>query len=271
MDISIYQKHLKYSISSTVFNGGEVNVYVPVTFLDFKNPMTIVANLKTSNDIMGLLLVVDALRAEDPKVRLSARIPYVPYGRQDRVCNRGEALSIRVMANLINSCGFESVKVDDPHSDVTPALIDNVVIRDQLEICKTAIPMVRGALGSKNQDGSSSPLVLVSPDAGSNKKITSVCKYFNMPYFIRADKTRNLQTGEITNTVVYASNLTGKTCVIVDDLCDGGRTFIELAKELKAKGASKIALIVSHGIFSKGKEPLEEYIDYIYAYNDWTK
>ncbi len=101
--------------------------------------------------------------------------------------------------------------------------------------------------------------------------MATICKELGFSSFIRADKSRNMATGQITETVVYADDLTGKACVIVDDLCDGGRTFIELAKVLRAKGAAKIALVVTHGIFSKGKEPLNKYIDYTYALHDWTK
>jgi ribose-phosphate pyrophosphokinase len=98
-------------------------------------------------------------------------------------------------------------------------------------------------------------IVLVSPDAGANKKTFEVAKYFSTN-FIRADKLRDLTTGQIKETIVYADDLTGKTAVILDDICDGGRTFIELAKVLKAKGAAKVILFVTHGIFSAGLDPL---------------
>jgi ribose-phosphate pyrophosphokinase len=268
MTIKIGQKQYGQDVSTMVFNGGEVNVKVPVAFLDFKAPMFIVAVLKTSDDVMAMLLTANALRAHDPEVSLYAKIPYIPYGRQDRVCNIGEAFSVQVMAQLINSCNFTKVLTDDPHSEVTTALINNVVVRDQTEVFKTALPMVRGALGL-NGGATGDAVTLVSPDAGSNKKMGAICKEFGFTSFIRADKTRDMATGNILETVVYADDLSGQTCIIVDDLCDGGRTFIELAKVLKARGAAKVALVVTHGIFSKGKAPLEEYIDYIYAYNDW--
>lgn len=266
MTIRIGQKQYGQSVSTMVFNGGEVNVQVPVELLDFSKPMTIIALLKTSDDVMAMLLTVNALRAHDPEVVLHARLPYIPYGRQDRVCNVGEAFSVQVMAQLINSCTFNTVTTDDPHSEVTTALINNVIVRDQTEIFKTALPMVRGALGLNGGN-----VTLVSPDAGSNKKMGSICKEFGFTNFIRADKTRDMATGNILETVVYTDDLYGQVCVIVDDLCDGGRTFIELAKILKARGAAKVALAVTHGIFSKGKSPLNEYIDFTYALHDWTK
>ncbi len=63
----------------------------------------------------------------------------------------------------------------------------------------------------------------------------------------------------------------GKYCVIVDDICDGGRTFIELAKTLKEGGAQRVVLYVTHGIFSKGIYPLEKYIDEVYTTNSFPQ
>jgi ribose-phosphate pyrophosphokinase len=93
--------------------------------------------------------------------------------------------------------------------------------------------------------------VLVSPDAGSNKKVANVAKYLNNISgqdicVVRADKLRNVATGQIIETTVYADDLTGKECYIIDDICSKGGTFCALAKVLKAKGASKVYLVVSH-------------------------
>ena len=106
----------------------------------------------------------------------------------------------------------------------------------------------------------------VIPDAGANKKTAKIASYFGHSSFIRADKLRNLSTGDILETVVYGDVVGNIT--IVDDLCDGGKTFIELAKVLKQKGAEKINLYVTHGIFSKGTYPLYTAgIDYIITTN----
>ena len=73
-------------------------------------------------------------------------------------------------------------------------------------------------------------------------------------------------TGNITKTTVLHDDFGGKDCVIVDDICDGGRTFIELAKVLKERGAGKIGLFVTHGIFSQGVGVLfDNGIDFIYT------
>jgi ribose-phosphate pyrophosphokinase len=109
---------------------------------------------------------------------------------------------------------------------------------------------------------------LISPDAGSNKKIYDLAKsigYTNE--IIRCDKLRDIPTGQIIETIVYKDDFDGKDAIIVDDICDGGKTFIELAKVLKQKNVGKIYLVITHGIFSQGFEGLASYVSGIYTTN----
>jgi ribose-phosphate pyrophosphokinase len=77
---------------------------------------------------------------------------------------------------------------------------------------------------------------LISPDAGSNKKIFDLAKSIGYDgEIIRCDKLRDISTGNIIETIVYKDDLNGMDCLIVDDVIDGGRTFIELSKILKQK------------------------------------
>lgn len=223
------------------FGGGEQHIkFDPATPTD--HPLTILLRYTQDTDIIKLSLIVDALRNLGCK-NLHLKIPYFPAARQDRVCVKGEPLSVKVYADLINAMKFDSVTVFDPHSDVTPALINNVKVVDNTNF-------VYDVISSQNYLDSMKRSVLVSPDAGSNKKVANVAKYLfkrvlNLPV-IRADKLRNVATGEIIETTVYADDLSGKECYIVDDICSKGGTFCALAKVLKEKGASKVYLLVSH-------------------------
>tara|TARA_R110000765_G_scaffold304395_3_gene398398 strand:- start:183 stop:845 length:663 start_codon:yes stop_codon:yes gene_type:complete len=217
--------------------------------------------LRTPEDVMKLLMVKDALDQQLNAGLVSLNMPYIPYARQDRVCNFGEAFSLKVFCNLINSCNFETVWVQDPHSDVAPALLNNIAITSSSSIVESDRHVWRKYEGA----------TIISPDAGANKKVASLCKVLGKDTFIRADKVRDLSTGQITSTVVYCDDLKGQDCLIVDDICDGGRTFIELGKALKAKGAGNVGLYVTHGIFSKGKEVFDNSIDDVYSHNDWTE
>ena len=113
--------------------------------------------------------------------------------------------------------------------------------------------------------------VLVSPDAGSNKKTAEIAKYFNHENFIRADKLRNLETGEILETIVYCDDFHGRDVCVVDDLVDFGRTFLDLSKACKEKKCGRFILYVTHGIFSGGFDHLFTSIDEIFTTNSYRE
>lgn len=118
---------------------------------------------------------------------------------------------------------------------------------------------------------------IIAPDKGAEHKLLLVAHslYQNnedIKYLI-ANKVRDSATGKILSTEIEG-DVQGKNCIIIDDICDGDATFIELAKVLKAKGAADLYLYVTHGIFSKGLLPLKEYFKHIYCYHtflpDWV-
>lgn len=203
--------------------------------------------------IVQLLLLTDALKRAGA-VNIDLLIPYFPGARQDRVCNPGEALSVKVYAGLINALQFSSVTVFDPHSDVTAALLDRVNVVKNHTLAKRVI----SSLGSD--------ITLISPDAGANKKIFELSAFLGGVPVVRADKIRDVRDGKIIATEVFAESLHSATCVIVDDICAGGRTFIELAKKLKQKGAERIVLLVSHYEGSANEDALRQSgIDAVYC------
>lgn len=251
------------------FPGGEIGIKFNMEDYKFSIPHSdgknqfIVSRIQNSDDIMQLVMVKNALDNFNKAFYYKTHLimPYVPYARQDRVCVNGEPFSLKAFATIINSLGFASVKVFDPHSDVVAGVINNVQVVSQLHIiCMYQDFFKVGASG-----------IFVSPDAGANKKTAELAKYFSHGRFIRADKLRDLATGEIKETIVYDNDLTGLSVIIADDICDGGRTFIELAKVLKSKGASKVTLYVTHGIFSKGTDVLfKNGIDEIYTTDSYS-
>lgn len=219
------------------FSGGERHLRLPL----YEVFDSAVVRIQSSDDVMRLALLADIV---DP-TKVDLVIPYLPYARQDRRCTPGEAHSLRVFAKILNVLKFHSVKVYDPHSIVAEALIDNLVVVPQDDVIALNKNLVE-FIGAPST-------VLVSPDAGALKKIYAVGKRFNNSRIVCADKERNLRTGEIIRMTVndpYGS-LVGKNALIIDDICDGGRTFIELANVLKENGASSVELYVTHGIFSK--------------------
>jgi ribose-phosphate pyrophosphokinase len=241
------------------FSGGEEHIRLSEDVNG--ESIYITAKIKSSKDLVRLLMLNDAIRRGMPE-SVICYIPYFPYARQDRVCNDGEAHSLKVFANMINSCKFDLVEVADPHSDVVEAVVDNLAIIKQSTIFDMYIK------GNLNMD--KHVYTLVSPDAGATKKINNVAKAMECSYIVEASKVRDTATGNIIETKVNDS-VVGCHCLIVDDICDGGRTFIELAKKLKEGGAKTVSLYVTHGIFSKGLTPLMEHIDHVYTTNTMCK
>lgn len=240
-----------------IFPGGEVHVKISECILDEikECPVTITARIGSSDDLMKLLLLTDALKRAGAW-SISLIMPYLPYARQDRVMVPGEPLSIKVFANIINDQMYHQVVCFDAHSDVGPALIDNYV-------GITNHKFVTEVLKDKKD------YYIVSPDAGAEKKVLKVVQAVNyQDEIVYCSKIREVSTGKILRADVNGfSNLHNKDCYIIDDICDGGGTFILLAKALKKLNAGKVNLIVSHGIFSKGL-PLEG-IDEVYCTNSF--
>lgn len=246
------EEHKEIEVKKFNFPCGEMHIQIknwPITGDEFDQEF----EFKKNEDIIELFLKVDAMKRLGMTLR-TLTIPYVPFSRQDRVNVKGECFSLAVFADFINSLGAKKVVVVDPHSDVTPALIKNCAVVHQHEIFA---PMFK----DKND------FFLISPDGGALKKIYKLAALVDSIGVIECSKNRNVKTGEITGVKVYTDgrNMAGVDCYIVDDICDGGRTFIEIAKELKKLNCGKIILMVTHGFFTKGLEVFDDLIDEIYT------
>jgi ribose-phosphate pyrophosphokinase len=198
--------------------------------------------------------------------------------RSDRKFETGSVNYIKeVLAPIINMQNFSSVTVLDAHSDVTEACLTNYRKETNAELVLFAM---RDYFPVGEVDFSK--IRLISPDAGALKKVYDAAERIGYKEeIIIASKHRDVVSGKITHTEVPISvNDADKNFFILDDICDGGRTFIEIAKAIKMKQSissavhpdnhGKIYLIVTHGIFSAGLKPLNEYFDGIYTTNSYV-
>ena len=244
-------------VRTFVFPGGEVQVQC-AALPDRVREVRIDADLRCSDDIMALLLVTDALRrVMSPRTPLHLRMPYVPYARQDRVCNPGEALSARVFCALINAQGYDSVTIVDPHSDVVGALIDRV------SIIQPGAP----ASALRDRPEFAGDFALVCPDAGARKRTAGIARALGASRIVYADKQRDPATGRILD-MALAGAVPDMPLLVVDDICDGGATFVALASALRRHTDCPLYLYVSHGLFSKGLEPLLGAYERIFTANN---
>jgi ribose-phosphate pyrophosphokinase len=205
----------------------------------------VICSITSSDKLFELLQTANALDKLFAKKKVLV-IPYLLAARYDRLMLPGDSIDLKVIADMINSCVFEKVYLYDVHSDVALLLIKNAI-----------------AITNKNlvEQYDKQEAVLICPDAGAAKKVG---KYFdwnsNIKSIVYCSKNRDLATGKLTLEILEPEECANKNCVIIDDICDGGGTFLAIAEKIKP---AHLTLIVTHGIFSKGFGELEKYFQEI--------
>ena len=258
---------IKFTVSK--FPDGQQSLTITDNFAKHKE-VKISSRLNSFSDLELILCATSALKNNEVET-IHLYVPYFLGARSDRKFTDGGFNYLKeVICPIINSQNYKSVTVIDPHSDVLEACINNFKKIDNISLVKQALTKI------DNTNDAREKVYLVSPDAGALKKVFNVAEHFQVDRLIIASKHRDIKTGKITHTDVPglpSFDTPGKEkYVIVDDICDGGRTFIELAKVIldkrpKSLFGTEVYLIVTHGIFSSGFETLNQYFDKIYTTN----
>lgn len=241
-----------------VYPGGEVHVELPeIGNLDMEGRFVVTAKLRCADGIQALCQIKSIIDQSTPSsVRLM--LGYTPYSRQDRIAVPGDALAAKVFATQLNNLNFDAVMTVDNHSDVITALLDR------------AINLTKDDMADQPEmDFFQKYDVFVAPDLGAAKEVEALAKRFGK-VFVQGLKSRDPKTGIISNFSHQApeSSLDGKRVLIIDDLCDGGGTFIGLAENLdKWHKMESMSLFVTHGIFSRGTETLAKIFTMVYTTN----
>lgn len=166
-------------------------------------------------------------------------IPYLPYARQDKAVGNNTTFALLPFLRLLDGLDFGTVAAFDPHNaEFARTYLRNFVAIEPKAEIQFAIYETR-------------PDLLCYPDEGAKRRYEK----WRLAPEIWAEKDRDQASGEILGVRLNGA-WEGKTILIVDDLCDGGATFIKLAAALK--GAADIHLYVSHGLFSKGIDVLRQ-------------
>lgn len=223
------------------FGGGEIHIKLNNN-IDYSNiDMVVITNrFKDGDDIIKVLIAKDALELKGIK-NFHLVMPYIPYARQDRQCADGESLTLKVFSKIINNANFDKIHVIDAHSDVAPALLDKSNNISNLKYVVQAVEYI-------HKENNLNDILLISPDSGANKKSNKLFNETNNLFsdLIKCDKKRNLNNGSLSGFEIFADDLNKKDCLIVDDICSRGGTFIGIAKALKEKNAGNIYLFVTH-------------------------
>lgn len=169
-------------------------------------------------------------------------MPYIPNARQDRVKGSEDVFTLKYFAELINSLNLDSVEVLDPHSSVSEALIDNIIVQTPVGYINDVLEKIMPNLRKIHEPGAD--VTMFYPDEGAMKRYSGMV---DIPYAFGIKK-RDWKTGKIEGLDVAGAvdKIAGKDILIVDDICSRGGTFYHSAKKLKELGANDIYLYVSH-------------------------
>jgi ribose-phosphate pyrophosphokinase len=187
-------------------------------------------------NILELLLLIDAAKRASA-ARITCVIPYYGYGRQDRKDQPRVPIGAKLMANMIVSAGADRVLGIDFHQHQLQGFFDIPV--DHLY----AMPVFANHYKKKNLNEP----VVVAPDVGSAKMARGFAKRLNATLAIIDKRRPAANVSEVVNVV---GEVTGRDCILVDDMIDTAGTVTEAAKALKALGAMDIYICASHALLS---------------------
>jgi len=188
---------------------------------------------------MELLIMADALRRSSAS-RITAVIPYFGYARQDRRSKARTPISAKLVANMIVEAGIERVLTMDLHATQIQGFFDIPV--DNLYASPIFSNDIQHHFKNDMQD-----IMVVSPDVGGVARARELAKRLNAPLSI-VDKRRE-KAGEVAEMTVIGS-VSGKKCIIVDDIVDTAGTLCKAAEVLVENSASEVHAYITHGVLS---------------------
>jgi ribose-phosphate pyrophosphokinase len=192
----------------------------------------------TNDNVMELLMMLDALKRASAS-RITAVIPYFGYARQDRRPRSTRVpISAKVVADMIGECGADRVLTVDLHADQIQGFFDIPV--DNVY----ASPVLLGEIWRQKYDN----LIVVAPDVGGVVRARAVAKRLDDAELAIIDKRRPKPNESRVMNII--GDVSGKTCVVVDDLVDTAGTLCKAAAALKEEGATAVVAYVTHAVLS---------------------
>ena len=193
---------------------------------------------KPANDnLMELLIAIDAL-ARASAERITAVIPYFGYARQGRKTDGRTPISAKLVANLISTAGADRVLTMDLHAGQIQGFFD--VPTDNL----VAMPVIENDIRMTHNGAD---LMVVSPDVGGVVRARNLANRLGCDLAIVDKRRPEAGKSEVMNII---GDVTGRRCILVDDICDSGGTLVNAAAALKDSGAVGVSAYVTHGVLS---------------------
>jgi ribose-phosphate pyrophosphokinase len=193
----------------------------------------------TNDHIMELLIISDALRRASAK-RITAVIPYFGYARQDRKAGPRTPISAKLVANLIAQSGVDRVLTVDLHAGQIQGFFD--IPTDNLFAAPLMARDIKEHLDTSNT-------MVVSPDVGGVVRARALAKRIDAPLAIVDKRRERAGESEVMNII---GDVSGRSCILVDDIVDSGGTLCNAAEALLANGAKEVYAYITHGVLSGG-------------------
>jgi ribose-phosphate pyrophosphokinase len=192
-----------------------------------------------NDNVMELLVCIDALKRASAR-RITAVIPYFGYARQDRKPGPRTPISAKLVANLITVAGANRVLTMDLHADQIQGFFDIPV--DNLY----ASPLMAADLRERYDPAD---IMIVSPDVGGVGRARGIAKRLDAQLAIVDKRRERAGVSEVVNVI---GDVSGRLCVLVDDIVDSGGTLCNAAEALLNAGATAVVAYVTHGVLSAG-------------------
>lgn len=235
----IYTRAGDLAFKTFIFPDGQPHFKLETYEVEFE-AVTVEMAIKSPSDLLQVLMVSDVLRQHGyAQVHLAIR--YLMGARMDRAIDTQSPFTLRLVAKLINGAGFTSVRILDVHSEIATKLIRN----SSNVLPKAVVQQVVSTLGIHD---------VIIPDKGAHDRVFELTPSLGV-YLHQCFKERDPKTGALSNFRVPNEGLKGRDLLIIDDICDGGGTFVGLATELKERGAKSVNLFVTHNV--QGKDRLD--------------
>lgn len=228
----------------------------------------IFARIKNSEDLIRTVLLSDAVDNINPLADVSVILPYLPYGRADRRFVEGDCFGLEIFGRILETTGVWEILTLDAHShkELSSRLTD---VNPEVFIGKSAVNFSFRAASDK--------INILYPDKGAAERyslpVDFGCNIKSVAAnYLYAEKQRDPATGKLLGFKV--PDLAGLPTLIVDDICDGGGTFLGISEEVYYNTAGKppfMGLYTTHGIYSKGTEILLKHFDVLYTTNSFAE
>jgi len=193
-----------------------------------------------NDNLMELLICIDALKRASAK-RITAVVPYFGYARQDRKPGPRTPISAKLVANLITVAGADRVLSVDLHAGQIQGFFD--IPTDNLYAAPVMSADIQARFAGRN-------LMVVSPDVGGVVRARALAKRLDNAPLAIVDKRRERPgESEVMNII---GDVTGRFCILVDDIVDSAGTLANAAAALREGGAADVVAYVSHGVLSGG-------------------